>query len=156
MKIFEIHITGDENIHKLKDIKTITVEDLSPNGDIININHMTSHVIKKDSIIKAINIACDLATDISKFSQLKRLKVESPYYPEFYYLSLYLESHINRDIFKLPTSRNKNKLMATDRIYRKDEYKKFREVHSEDEIEMCLIDNGIDQDQKWMSLYANN
>jgi len=170
MKIFEIHITGDETIRSILDYKTISIENLTPDGTILCIDHMTSHVIKRETAFEAVEETFRMMNFLkNKDISIERVKIECPFYEEYQQESIYIECHKilgckilkqleppNRNgRFLLPTSRNKdnNKLMSTTRTYWKEDFENFRNQNKDHDVELCLVDTNIAHDSLWFSLY---
>lgn len=174
MELFEIHITGDENIISYSDhlgIKSITIDLLDQNKNPISREYMTSHTVKCKDYIACKNYVFNLLLrrledlyyddDGLYESEIERVKIECPYYSHYSGDSLYMESHWNitnhSDILKYPISHNINKenILATDRMYNHNEYDNFRKKHNYHEIELCLYDNNIHWDKNWFDLWKN-
>lgn len=153
METFEIHITGTEDIIEKAgelQVKSIIVDLLKPDKSILRSEFMTSHIVKFNNYTDCYNYTIDLA---HKLGEIIRIKIESPYYDQYLDKCLYLESHFLSSEMLYPTSKNriKDKLLATSRVYRKDQYTKFISRHNE--IEMCLFDNFVEEDSDWFALY---
>ena len=157
MEVFEIHITGDASIlEAAKPIKTISVQLLTPKGEIIRTEYMTSLVMKAENYeackIKVDEIAASLA---ASGVQISRVKIECPFYKHYADRAIYIESHFVTQDFKFPVSRNarKDSLLATDRTYIRAEFESFKERYKGVEVELCLYDTWVDEDLDWFKLY---
>lgn len=160
---FEIHMTGDENIHEMAKKyghKTIAVELLDPNMSVMRTEHMTSIRKKYDSYIQCVN---EVGEWVDYYEPI-RTKIECPPIDIFVKQAIYIESHyvydpnICRGTQLFPISRNakSGKMLETDREYNKDRWLEFYLAYSkfpETEIELCLYDNNIEEDKDWMQLY---
>lgn len=160
MEVFEIHITGDEGIHKAAKefgIKTITVNLLTPNRELLRVEHMTSHLLKLKSISECMEYVKVMKQFIeSRNVALFRTKIESPCYSHYVNSSCYIECHFKSEDFILPTSQNAKKtdFLATDREYDKKKYSQFVLKNKNiDQIELCLFDSYVEEDKDWFDLY---
>jgi len=160
MKSFEIHITGTQNINQELDvmgIKNIIVDLLYPTRDFFRREYMSSFIMKFESYQECLTWVKDLESKIE--SPIIRVKIESPYYSEYVDNSLYMESHFNPydNQIKYPISQNSKsgRFMGTDREYDKEKYQEFKEKWGHEDIELCLYDTFISEDQDWFSLYTN-
>jgi len=158
MEIFEIHITGEKGINKEFDklgIKNIEVELLTPESDVLRTEYMSSFVSKHEHYEECKRMVDNLLMKLK--SRVIRVKIESPYYPQYEDMSLYMESHFKPKSNLFPISRNakSGKLMATTRTYNKNDYGMFLEMFGEDgeEVELCLFDTFVDEDKDWFVLY---
>lgn len=162
VKIFEIHVTGDESIHeiaKLRSHKTIVIDLLRPDGSVMRTEHMTSIAAKFLTVIGCHLFVSDLVCYLEANGvNIFRVKIESPYYEEYKPIGLYMESHFEAEDFVFPTSKNKNKttLLATDRQYKQDQYDAFRKQYKGKEVELCLYDTNIVEDADWFDLYKKH
>jgi hypothetical protein len=108
IETFEIHITGDKSILKVaKPLKTIEVNLLKPDGELLRTEYMTSHLQHIASGFEGCKRYVD---DIVEYLHnegvnIVRVKIESPYYENYVNQSFYIESHFESDYFKLPTSK---------------------------------------------------
>lgn len=163
MEVFEVHITGDENIIEVcknNGYKSISVDLLKPNQSILRTEYMTSMILKHNNY-KECKIAVDNCVNIIKNNKVNviRVKIESPFYEHYIDQSLYMESHFEATNDKYPMSRNKRKttILATEREYDKKLYNQFiNRWKDSKELELCLYDTWIDEDKDWFELYENN
>jgi hypothetical protein len=162
MEVFEIHITGDETIHKIArkyDHKTIAIDLLRPDLSKIRTEHMTSLVIKyfqEDSYEECKFLVDQIVENYEKDGvQIHRVKIECPFYDHYVSSSLYIESHFESDGIYYPISRNQSKtvLLATDREYDKDGYWDFKDKHEDKELELCLYDTSPREDVDWLEMF---
>jgi hypothetical protein len=158
MEIFEIHITGEKGINKEFDklgIKNIEIELLTPESKVLRTEYMSSFVTKQKCYEDCKRMVDNLLFKLS--SRVIRVKIETPYYPHYEDMSLYMESHFKPKSNLFPVSRNvkSGKLMATTRTYEKNAYIGFLELFGKDgeEVELCLFDTFIDEDKDWFELY---
>lgn len=161
-KTFEIHITGEnsqinEEFHLLG-IKNITIDLLTPKGDVIRTEYMSSFIHKCDSYEECYNYVMNIVNNLK--SKVIRVKIESPYYPEYVDKSIYMESHfpVVVDLGKYPSSRNvrSGKIMGTDRTYDKISYDEFKNKWKDQELELCLLDTFPTEDDDWFKTYNLN
>ena len=163
MEFFEIHITGDESIHRLAKKyghKTIAIDLLRPDLSVLRTEHMTSIVLKypfdtgEYDRCKTLvdHIVCCYEADGLKIS---RVKIESPFYDYYVDQSIYMESHFESESTYYPVSRNQKKtvLLATDREYDHSGYWDFKEKHDGKELELCLYDTNPREDIDWLGLF---
>lgn len=161
MEVFEIHITGDESILEKANslnLKTISINLLKPNKEVLRTEHMTSIIAKFENKDVCLGYVKDIANELANMGvKIIRVKVETPYYEHYVKDSLYMESHFVDDSMKLPTSQNvkKTKLLATDRTYDQNNYKKFKNLYTKDgyELELCIFDSYVEEDVDWFNLY---
>lgn len=159
-EIFEIHITGDDDIHRLAryyGIKTIEVELLKPNGRVLRTEHMTSYVAEYNNLWDCAHSIAELKKWLGN---VKRIKVECPAtlaYQKYEEDSLYLEAHFNMMgiVAIYPASRNKKKteIIGTDRVFGRKNYPAFKEKWKDQQLELCLYDTFIKEDQDWFSTW---
>lgn len=156
---YEIHVTGDksiiENAKKLG-WKTIEIDLIRPDMSVLRREYMTSEVRKYTNIYKAIIDAAILCDDLLKMkTEVYRLKIEAPPLPMFFPFAKYVEAHFKTQNTNYPTSKNSKKdiLLATDREYNPERYCTFLEKHVGKELEICVYDNNIKEDQDWLSLW---
>lgn len=167
--IFEIHITGSMNIHEVCEtlgVKTIAVELLKPNCELLYIEDMTSFIFK-GSEIDMYEKVLSLVGDLSRNNvSISRIKVETPYVGCEHLIekSKYMETHFkcgelynSDERFVLPTSRNTKKatFLATDRTYDQSKYFKFYQKYKNNELELCIFDSNVNQDKEWFDLYES-
>lgn len=159
MKIFEIHITGEQSILEELDnlnIKNITIELLKPNDEVLRTEYMSSfihHAVDYDECFCYVN-----ALLMNLKSKIIRVKIESPAYPEYLGQALYVESHFIPTDKKYPISKNvrSQKLMATAREYNKTKFTDFINKWKDiADVEICLFDDFVREDFDWFELYAN-
>ena len=153
MKIFEVHITGDESIHSLG-LKTIAVELLRPDYSVIRTEHMTSHVFKFPDF----EMCLEHVNSISKrISNIKRIKIECPFYECYREQSIYLESHFitKNNLFPISKNAKKEEIMGTSRVYSKDQYDKFMEMWHGEITELCMYDTFVEEDADWLGLWED-
>lgn len=161
MKTFEIHITGDQNIHQIAPslgLRTIEIELLRPDGTVLRTEHMTSDVRKFESFEFALDFVGNMKFGLlANGCQVVRTKIECPPYNEYLPSAYYAESHFPvRDLsVECPISRNKRngKLLGTTRTFNKSLYRTFLETYKDKEIELCLHDSNVDEDKDWMDLW---
>lgn len=168
MKVFEIHITGsNDSILKVGEdygVKTIAVDLLKPDGSYLRTEFMTSHIVKFPNYAPAKAMTDRIAQYlVDSGVRVTRVKIESPFYPEYQLRSLYIESHFELGEkaevptpYKFPTSRNvrKTELLGTDREYQLHKYEEFRERNAGNDIELCLYDSYIKEDADWFAFYS--
>lgn len=158
METFEVHVTGGEAIHeaagRLK-VKTISVELLTPDLKPLRIEHMTSQVMICASFDECMELVRDMVKGLGAASDVRRVKVECPWYDHYVGRSLYLESHFDVDAPTHPVSRNvrKSQLMGTDRTYDHAEYAAFRERWKGETLELALYDTYVAEDADWLGLW---
>lgn len=161
---FEIHITGNEAIHeaaKKIGLRTITIDLLTPEGNILRTEHMTSEVRDFASFTHAL-----CATGTWKFgliahgAKVFRTKVEAPPLETFFEQAIYVESHFPSNLFLFPTSRSHHKMknLATAREYDHKKYRNFVAEHSKagHEVEVVLHDSWQEEDEDWFRLWDDN
>lgn len=160
MRTFEIHITGSFNINDVLDsmgIKNIIVDLLTPEGDILRSEHMSSFVEKHetygDCLIRVQNLVNHLKQN---GVEIYRVKIESPYYDDYVPMSKYIESHfIKKDNqYAMSVNRKSGKIIGTDRTYNKIQYDSFKELWKDEDVELCLYDNNFEQDKDWLEMYG--
>ncbi len=162
MDPFEVHITGDHNIHdaaKILGLKTITIDLLRPDGSLLRTEHMTSVVRKFPTIGDAIQMIGTWKHALKTYGvRIIRTKLEVPPLEKYEAQSLYMESHFETDDFIYPTSQNRRskKLLATDRVLDKSLYTWFKTRHKDHELELCVHDSFMDEDIDWFSQYKTN
>lgn len=159
MESFEIHITGSRDINEQLDrlgIKNIIIDLLKPNMRVLRTEFMSSFISKHNSLDECKKYVDSILGNLS--CQIIRVKIESPYYEHYKEQSLYLESHFKPFNLEYPMSRNIKsfKELATDRTYDKKDYDSFRKKWKKEDIEMCLVDNFIEEDKDWFDLYLVN
>lgn len=164
MENFEIHITGDYKIlaelEKLN-IKSITVGLLKPNGDIIREEYMSSTIQQFTNVDDCIQWVNGLTAILqSKGVHIIRKKIEcQPSYYHYINRTIYMEAHWKIDkikentIFPISENMRSGKLMATYRIYDKDNFNQMKKLDVETEIELCLMDTYVSEDFDWFDLY---
>jgi len=162
---FEIHMTGDENIHEMAkkfSHKTIEVDLLDPNMDIMRTEHMTS--IRKQ--YNGYEACLKETLEWAEYYEPIRTKIECPPIWIFAEQAIYIECHApydpdkNKGLRLTPISRNakSRKMLDTDRSYDKTKWLEFYLLYSQYkhvEIELCLYDNNMYEDKDWMDLYEN-
>lgn len=162
MELFEIHITGKEEkilevLTKLE-LKSITIELLAPQGQIIRREYMSSIQKSFFNYKRCIEWVNDLVIELIKNRcSIQRVKIESPYRINYAKKAIYIESHFYPFNQQFPISRNfsSQKLLATDREYDKNNFYKFKEKYKKQkaEVELCLFDTFINEDKDWFDLY---
>ena len=162
MEVFEVHITGSENIHQIAKglgLKTIAIDLLQPDMNVLRVEHMTSHIYRFENfercgeeVIKIVNQMRDSGVVIH------RVKVESPDYQHYRTHSLYMESHFEAEGLFFPLSRThgKEKLLATDRTYDQSRYDDFVKINKGRDLELCLWDTCVEEDLDWFECYPRN
>lgn len=161
MKTFEIHITGSPNINDILNdlgIKNIIVDLLTPEGEYLRSEHMSSFVEKHEDFNQCQNRVTSLVNELkSNGVEIYRVKIESPYYPEYVEMSKYIESHfVKKDNqYALSANRKSGKVIGTDRTYDKTQYDKFKDLWKDEDVELCLFDDNIEQDKDWLELFGN-
>lgn len=157
MEVFEVHITGDESIHvAAQPVKTIAVQLLNPAGQIIRTEHMTSMRMRADNYEMCLAEVEKLVVSLSSRGvKICRIKIECPFYAHYSGQARYIESHFETTEFILPVSRNAKKttLLATDRTYDHAEFDSFAQRYHGAEVELCLFDSWVGEDQDWFDLY---
>jgi hypothetical protein len=159
MEVFEIHITGSHGINQELDslgIKNIIVDLLTPEHKFMRTEYMSSFTIQKATYKETKAYVDELVNQLK--SKIIRVKIESPYYEHYKDNSLYLESHFKPFNSSFPISMNQRSksLMATARMYEKDQYEDFKKLWSNEDVEMCLFDSFIEEDKDWFDLYLVN
>lgn len=162
-EFFEIHITGDESIHRLAKAyghKTIAIDLLRPDYSTIRTEHMTSLILKYPFRTEAYDDCKKLVDKIvdrylADGLKIERVKIESPVYDYYEEESLYIETHFESNDTFYPISRNKKKTvcLATDREYNQYNYWNFKEKHEGKEMELCLYDTNQLEDIDWLKLF---
>lgn len=156
---FELHITGAKRIHeaaKKLGIKTIEIELLNQKGEALATEHMTSHVFKSENLEEARYETLAIFQNLASCN-LTRVKLECPYYPHYVKESKYLEAHwTDKEKYFGPMSRNvkSNKVLFTNRIFDKTKFGDFVEKYKDVEVELCLFDTNINQDNKWFAQWG--
>lgn len=168
MEIFEIHITGDEKILNIGNelgLKTITIDLLKPNRSYHRTEYMTSQVHHAENYFECKAYVDDIVDKlVDKGVEIKRVKIECPYYKHYDYQSLYLELHYRAGCNTYPLSHTRGKdedtYLCTVRTYDKGEYTTLlwnhtRGVVSKRDlvIELCLYDTDVNEDKDWFDLY---
>jgi hypothetical protein len=165
---FEIHITMNKCISNVNastafEHKTIEIEDLAPDGYVVQTTWMTS-IVKN---FKTFTECMQYVSDIKKhYIHINRVKVEVPPFYLSYYGGkglisevLYAECHFESPNFICPTSRNvkKSTLMATARVMRPDlsELSNFIDDSGDDDVELCIYDTNLQLDHEWMTRYED-
>ncbi len=161
-EVFEVHITGNESIHDVArsfNHKTIAIDLLKPDGEVLREEHMTSLLLKAENYA---TVKAEVDQIVENYAlngvSIIRVKIESPYYEHYVNQSLYMESHFVSNDFKFATSRNQKKttLLATDRCWHINQYVNFMKNNSEHELELCLFDNNPYEDGDWLHSYEDN
>lgn len=159
MEIFEIHITGDESIlenGKKLSLKTISVDLLDPNKNVIRTEHMTSQVLKFENFKDCKSSVENMVLKLKQLNtKIIRVKIESCYYEHYVDISKYIESHFITENCQYPISRNvrKTEILGTDREYNKSNYDKFVQKWNKEIVELCLYDSFIEEDSDWLGLW---
>jgi len=160
MEVFEVHITGDESIHKQAEklgAKTIQVNLLKPDKSFLRTEHMTSQIMKCEDYASCLKKVDQLTYGlITNGVSVFRAKIESPYYDHYKAISIYMESHFQTENSEYPISNNARKpgvYLATDREYKQENYEAFRERYAGKDIELCLYDTDSNCDFDWLNLY---
>lgn len=160
MRTFEIHITGSFNINDVLDsmgIKNIIVDLLTPEGDVLRSEHMSSFVEKHenydDCLIRVKNLVNHLKENGVR---IYRVKIESPYYDDYVPMSKYIESHfiMKDNKYAMSVNRKSGKIIGTDRTYDKNEYNIFKDFWKDADVELCLYDDNVQQDIDWLDMYG--
>ncbi len=155
MESFDLHITGDERILQASadvGLKTISIELLTKELEVIRVQHMTSVVLQFQSFADCLAHVNDVIVPaLAAKSDIVRVKIESPVYDHYIEQSLYLESHFVVEDTKYPASRNAKKaaILGTDRVYDHMMYDMFREKWKNETLELCLYDTFIEEDDDW-------
>jgi hypothetical protein len=119
---------------------------------------MTSHVYRCTNYDLCKEFVDDIVSKLTEVD-IKRVKIECPYYAHYRKQSLYFESHFTSNDNKYPLSRNQNKTecLATVREYDQDKYKDVLSKSGENPtLELCLYDSNVQEDLDWFSLYENS
>jgi hypothetical protein len=166
MKIFEVHITADEKIikaAKILNLKTIVIDLVKPDKSYFRTEYMTSQVCRYDNYSECKDYVDDAVTKLIEMGvDVKRVKIECPYYPEYKDKSLYFEIHYETDgnLYPLSKNQNKNSYLCTAREYDKTKYDDLIKKHynknkpsTEWVMELCLYDTDIMEDVDWFNLY---
>lgn len=162
--LFEIHITGSENIHEVckeRELKTIKIELLRKNYSIIRVDHMTSICVNLPNVVDAMIYVGQLEDYLkSNNVDIFRTKVECPLLPEyseFIKYSLYVESHFVTNNSLCPVSKNVGgtKFLGTKREYDRRNYLEFYFNHLDTnaDVELCICDSNVDWDMDWLNLW---
>ena len=156
METFEIHITGSSDINLQLDrlgIKNIIIDLLKPNKRILRTEYMSSFISKHKDLADCQRMVNSILANLS--CEIIRVKIESPYYEHYKKKSLYLESHFApvNDLYPISQNNRTGKLLATDRTYKKKDYKAFIDKWKGEDVEMCLIDTFVAEDEDWFKLY---
>lgn len=158
MRVFEIHITGEEGINQEfadMGLKNIVVELLHPNRQLLRKEYMSSFVIKSTSIHECTSYVNKILKNLK--SKVIRTKIECPVYEDYIEDSLYIESHFIPDPADegYPLSRNQRsgKIMGTDREYNKENYQQFIRKWGNEDKELCMYDSFVEEDKDWFELY---
>lgn len=184
--LYEVHITCDKPVSLSKVIlnipklKFINIEALSPTGEALYNEHMTSYVFDSDSRIRdARKIVLYHMRYLSQYTRILRTKIEVPpimgwggwlkkgktVMHNFIERSLqketlYAEAHYTAVDNSMPLSRNLGRpdkpTMATERIFNKRGFAKFVRRHQElkHEVELCIFDTNYCLDRHWFSHYS--
>jgi hypothetical protein len=163
MEIFEIHITGDKSIldhGKKLSLKTISIDLVRPDKSYYRTKHMTSHVHSCETYYDCKRYVDKIVEQLKNYGvEIKRIKIECPFYKHYEGMSLYLEVHEESESGEYPLSINqgKNYYLSTEREYDKYKYRDLLAKHSKSEedktIELCLHDTNIEEDKDWFDLY---
>jgi len=166
MEIFEIHITGNKYIHEVGrqlGIKTIEIELLNPKKEIITTEHMTSIVHQSENYLSCKKYVDKLVNQLLPCN-VTRVKIECPWYEQYLKDTVYVESHFP-PLFPLeimppiwPMSRNvkSGKMICTLREYKELELFKYWCMNQSLELEMCVYDTNVNQDNYWFETWRNN
>lgn len=160
---FEIHITTKTDlIHTTSPVKTIAIDLLKPNLEILRTEHMTNHSVKMSLLdIHYYAIGLEYYLFLMK-NEIQRGKLETAPFADLFYKSLYIEAHfkptdeeIKQGIYPLSRNRNNNKMLAIARELDKSKFGDFIKQWEKrtDEIELCLFDSKSEQDNDWLNLY---
>ena len=155
--IFEIHITGDESIHekaKSLGVKTIEILNLTPDGGVFSIHHMTSERRKFETFEECKKWTLQVKEELGGI----RAKIECPPLPDYMDDAEYIECHFKNDQFVFPTSVNAKRpedYLATKRENRKYNFTVFARFFNNEcfEVELCLYDDNQELDRDWMELW---
>jgi hypothetical protein len=168
--LFEIHITGDINIIgwcEKHGYKHLSLALLKPDGTILRNEFMTSLVYDFDNYPKCKEYTLNLAKRI-RLSGINviRTKIESPVIEKLKTQSLYIETHFpiagfiddleaKQILSTYPASLNinKNKYIGTKREYDYFKYDNFWAENTGRELELCLYDDYVREDEDWLSLW---
>lgn len=158
MRIFEIHITGEEGINQEFEkmgLKNIVVELLYPNKDRLRTEYMSSFVLKSLSLAECKSYVNRILKVLE--TKVIRTKIECPVYEDYIEDSLYVEAHFIPDPSDegYPLSRNQRsgKIMGTDREYDKERYAEFLRRWDNEDKELCMYDSFVEEDKDWFDLY---
>lgn len=156
METFEIHITGSYGINAELDrlgIKNIVIDLLKPNKRVLRTEYMSSFISKHTNLAECRKYVDSILPNLS--SDIIRVKIESPYYEHYKEQSLYMESHFKPFNDEYPISRNarSGKELATDRTYYEKDYPAFIDKWKHEDVEMCLVDTFVEEDEDWFNLY---
>lgn len=166
MKIFEVHITGDENIIEAArqlNLKTIEIDLVKPDKSYFRTEYMTSQVCRHENYHDCKEYVDGAVIELIKMGiDVKRVKIECPYYPEYKDRSLYFEIHYETDgnLYPLSKNKRKNTYLCTAREYDKNKYDDLIKKHYNKDktppewtMELCLYDTDILEDVDWFNLY---
>lgn len=157
--IFEIHITGDPSINANSSklgLSNITLSLLKPDLTYFRTEHMTSHVLSFESYDQCKSFVDEIVLNLNKLgSKISRVKIETPYYADLVDQSFYIESHFEGGDFPASQKVGKTKILRTDREYDKAKYKEFLDKYSGKEIELCVYDDNVKEDEDWFLLFSD-
>lgn len=157
---FEIHITGNHRIHevgKALGLKTIQVELLDLNYNVIRVEHMTSIVVQKPNYAECLQFVLETAEEIrSHGCRIIRTKIECPVYEHYIKKALYIESHFKYNSNIYPISRNvtKDYNLGTCREWDRTKFETFFDTWKDSIIELCLFDTYPEEDLDWLGLWS--
>lgn len=156
-ELFEIHITGDESIKKLGKAlghKVIEIGAMNTKKQIMYTEVMTSIQQKFENFKECLTFVKHL----SLFYKGIRSKIECPAtYNHYLPKAIYTECHFKTTETTLPISKNVDKdyLVATDRVYKQEEFAPFIKKYKGSEVELCLYDSLPIKDFSWFKYWPD-
>ena len=152
---FEVHITGDQNILQVPNLKTIAINLLKPDQSFLRTEYMTSQVLYASNFDHICRQVTNICLELEKLTLIQRIKIECPFYQQFAEQALYIESHFLTEQGDFPISRNQNKtvLLGTDREYNSAKFDDFRRKWSGKTIELCVLDTYPEEDADWFEFW---
>jgi hypothetical protein len=165
MEIFEIHITGTENIISILknyNIKSLHAEMRNPKNETVGVEYMSSFTKKFDDYEECKKWVDNFTYTLeSEGVEIFRVKIECPYFYKHYRKqSVYLEAHFPKTEFNkqypFVCNMKSNKYVSTDRVFLDTEYDEFIEKwenNEKTEVEYCLFDDNIRHDNLWINSF---
>jgi hypothetical protein len=160
LDMFEIHITGDESIMEVGPqlgMKTIAIDLLKPNKELLRTEYMTSDVKKLSNFALCKSHVFWVVEQFESFGvKIHRVKIECPFYDHYLHSGRYIESHFPTTDIVYPISRNQKKttISATAREYDQTQFTAFAKKWVDVTVEICLYDSNVEGDKDWFDLWA--